>query len=163
MYTAIPRGARQPIVTQQAINVLTIQEEVSMDTMYTHQARMKEQAKVLPTMFEHFASPMVHPTMGETISSYKKLMNDPATAEVWQTAFGKDFGGMAQGDNKTGQKGTNAMFVMTHNKINHAMAAGQLFTYMNPVVDYRAQKEDPHRIWITAGGNLINYEADVSV
>jgi hypothetical protein len=29
MYTAIPRGARQQIVTQQAINVLTIQEEVS--------------------------------------------------------------------------------------------------------------------------------------
>ncbi len=29
-------------------------------------------------------------------------MNDPATAEVWQTAFGKDFGGMAQGDTKNG-------------------------------------------------------------
>jgi hypothetical protein len=33
-------------------------------------------------------------------------MNDPATADVWQTAFGKDFGGMSQGDRKTGQKGT---------------------------------------------------------
>jgi hypothetical protein len=43
---------------------------------------------------------MVHPTMGKTISSYKKLMNDPATAEIWQTAFGKDFGGMVQGCNK---------------------------------------------------------------
>ncbi len=31
-------------------------------------------------------------------------MHDPVTAEVWQTAFGKDFGGMAQGDDKTGQK-----------------------------------------------------------
>ncbi len=39
-------------------------------------------------------------------------MNDPAVAETWQTAFGKDFGGMLQGDNKTGQKGMNAMFVM---------------------------------------------------
>ena len=39
---------------------------------------------------------MVHPVTGETILSYNKLMNDPATAEVWQTAFGKDFGGMAQ-------------------------------------------------------------------
>jgi hypothetical protein len=60
---------------------------------------------------------MVHPITGETIVSYKKLMNDPATAEVWQTAFGKDFGGMAQGCNKTGQKGTNAMFVMTKLKL----------------------------------------------
>jgi hypothetical protein len=46
-------------------------------------------------------------------------MKDKATMEVWQTAFGKDFGVIAQGDNKTGQKGTNAMFVMTHNKITH--------------------------------------------
>jgi hypothetical protein len=150
-------------VTQQANNVLTIQEEVSLDTMYTPQAMMNECAQVLPTIFEHFASPMVHPITGETISSYKKMMNDPAMAEIWQTAFRKDFGGMAQGDNKTGQKGTNAMFVMTHNKIKQAVAAGKFFTYMNPVVDYRAQKEDPYRIWITAGGNLINYESNASM
>ena len=36
--------------------------------------------------------------------------------EIWQTAFGKDFGGMTQGDNKTGQKGTNSIFVMTQAK-----------------------------------------------
>jgi uncharacterized protein YwlG (UPF0340 family) len=46
-----------------------------------------------PTNFEHYAMPMVHPVTGETISSYKKLMKDPVTAETWQTAFGKDFGG----------------------------------------------------------------------
>jgi hypothetical protein len=98
---------------------------------------------------------MVHPVTGKTISSYKKLMNDPATAEIWQTIFGKDFGGMAQGCNKTGQKGTNAMFVMTRNEIAHALAAGTKFTYANPVVDYRPHKEDPNRIRITAEGNLI--------
>jgi hypothetical protein len=80
------------------------------------------------------------------------MMNDPATAEIWQTAFGKDFGGMAQGDEKMGQKGTNAMFVMTHDEIKQAVAAGKFFTYMNPVVDYRPQKEDPYRIRITGGG-----------
>ncbi len=114
-------------------------------------------------MFEHFASPMVHPITGETISSYKKLMNDLATAEIWQTAFGKDFGGMAQGDNKTGQKRINAMFVMSNDEIEQAVAAGIFFTYMNPVVDYRPQKEDSYQIRITAGGNLINYESNASV
>ncbi len=163
MYRAIPRGAQQRLVTQQAINVLTIQEEVSLDTMYTPQAMINEEAQVLPTMFEHFASPMLHPMMGETISSYKKLMNNPAMAEIWQTAFSKDFGGMAQGDNKMGQKGTNAMFVMTHDEIKQAVAAGKFSTYMNPVVNYRKQKEDLYRIWITAGGNLINYESNASV
>jgi hypothetical protein len=43
---------------------------------------------------------MVHPNTGETITSYTRLMNDPKTAEIWQMAFGKDFGGMTQGDNK---------------------------------------------------------------
>jgi hypothetical protein len=60
---------------------------------------------------------MVYPIMGKTISSYHKLMNDPATAEVWQTAFKKVISGMAQEDNKMGQKGTNAMFLMTHKKL----------------------------------------------
>jgi len=60
---------------------------------------------------------MVHPTTGETISSYKQLMHDPNTAEIWQPAFGKDFGGMVQRDKKTGQKGTNSIFVMTHDNI----------------------------------------------
>jgi hypothetical protein len=37
-------------------------------------------------------------------------MHNPETAEVWQMEFGKDFGGIAQGDNKTGQKETNSIF-----------------------------------------------------
>jgi hypothetical protein len=36
---------------------------------------------------------------GETITNYKRLMHNPKMAEVWQTALGKDFGGVAQGDN----------------------------------------------------------------
>ena len=72
----------------------------------------------------------------------QKLMHDSATAEVWQTALGKDVGGMAQGDNKTGQKGTDAIFVMTHDDIKHALQAGEKFTYCNPVDDHRPQKEN---------------------
>jgi len=49
-------------------------------------------------------------------------MNDP-------TALGKDFGGMAQGDDKTGQKGTNSVFVMTHKEIDIAKNAGHKWTY----------------------------------
>jgi hypothetical protein len=108
-FIPIPSGAQQRLVTRQAINVLTIQEEAEANDKFTPRCLMKHAKKGIPMMFEHFASPMVHPITGITISSYKKLMNDPATAEVWQTAFDKEFGGMAQGDNKTGQKGTNAI------------------------------------------------------
>ncbi len=90
-------------------------------------------------------------------------MNNPATAEVWQTAFSQDFGGMAQGCDKTGQKGTNAMFVTTHKEIAHALQNGTKFTYTNPIVDYRPPKEHPNRICITASGNLILYNSKLSV
>jgi hypothetical protein len=85
-------------------------------------------------------------------------MNDPANAEDWMTAFGKDFGGMSQGNNKTGQQGTNAMFVMSPSNIPHIPKdKDHIITYARVVVDHRPQKEDPNHIRITAGCNLINY------
>jgi hypothetical protein len=68
-------------------------------------------------------------------------MKDPATTEVWKTAFRKEFGGMAQGDNKTGQKRTNAIFVMNHDDIKKILKAGKQLTYANPVVDPPSSKK----------------------
>jgi hypothetical protein len=112
-------------MTQQAINVLTIQEKVSMDTICTPCSLMKHTVKTMDPQFEHYANPMVHPITGETRSNYKKKMHDPAMADIWQTAFGKDFSGMAQRDNKTGQKGTNAIFVLNHDEIKTVLRAGK--------------------------------------
>jgi hypothetical protein len=115
---ALPLQATQCIVTQQAINILTIKEKATFNAMFTPHNLMQQHA-VLPFAhhFELYTNPMVHPVTGENISSYKKMMHNPTTAEIWQTAFGKDFGGMAQGNS---QKGTNAMSVMTHEEIQHA-------------------------------------------
>ncbi len=123
----------------------------------------KMRRKNLPTNFdyEQLAMPMVHLTTGKTISSYKKLMQDPATAEIWQTAFGNNFGSMAQGNNKTGQKGTTSIFVMTHEEIRK-IPKTQTVTYARVVVDFQPQKADPHQIRITSGGNLINYPGELS-
>ena len=139
---------------------MTMQEALTPLADFTPQ-------KMVPTEYEdnvpnhaHFVSPMVHPTTGETISSYKRLMNDPETAEVWQTAFGKDFGGMAQKDNKTGQKGTNSVFVMTHKEIDIERATGHKWTYARIVVDYQPQKEEPKWIGIAVGGNLFTYKGN---
>ncbi len=88
-------------------------------------------------------------------------MHDPATPEVWQTAFGKDFGGMAQGNKKTGQNGTNSIFVMTQNKIKKILK-NQTVTYACVAVNFCPQKANPHCIRITAGGNLINYPGKLS-
>jgi hypothetical protein len=145
------------IISQQAINFLTDEVWNNLPQQFTPKYLRPKKIATAANL-EHMAMPMIHPTTGETISSYKKLMNDPATMEIWQTAFGKDFGGMAQGDNKTGQKGTNAnaIFVMTHAEIL-LIPADRTITYARVVDDFRPQKADPHRIRITAGGNLINY------
>jgi hypothetical protein len=87
---------------QHTINLLTLREQASFSTIHTPRALMKH-AKMRVNM-EHYANPMVHPVMGRTISSYKKLMRNLASAEVWQIAFGKDFGGMAQGATKLAKK-----------------------------------------------------------
>jgi hypothetical protein len=88
-------------------------------------------------------------------------MKDPTTAEMWQTAFSKDFGKMVQGNLKRGQMGTNSIFVMTHNEISH-IPKTQTVTYARAVVDFCPQKADPHCIHITAGRNLTKYPNKLS-
>ncbi len=155
--------ARSRLVSRHALNFFALTAAFSVPpgpipTMFPPQpsiVRNNDQHTNAQINLAHYANQMVHPVTGKSITSYKKLMNDPATVETWQTAFGKDFGGMAQGDNKTGQKGTNSMFVMTHREIAQVYSKKKFFTFANPVVDYRPQNEDPNRIRITAMGNLI--------
>jgi hypothetical protein len=97
------------IISQQAINFLTDGVWNTSAPIYTPE-NLRPKETLTAANLEHLAMPMIHSTMGKTITSYKKLINDPAMTEIWQTAFRKDFGGMAQGDNKLGQKGTNSIF-----------------------------------------------------
>ncbi len=79
-HSAIPGEAQQRIVRRHAINILTLCEQASFSTIHTPRALMKH-AKMRGNM-EHYANPMVHPVTGRTISSYKKILHDLATAEV---------------------------------------------------------------------------------
>jgi hypothetical protein len=153
--------ARARLISQSALSAMTMQEALTISLPFTPQ-KLAPPTYTDSTNCAHFAAPMIHPTTGEIISSYKRLMHDPATAEVWQTDFGKDFGGMAQGDCKTGQKETNSVFVMTHKEIDIAKAAGHKWTYARIVVDNRPQKDNPNRIRIAVGGNLITYKGSTS-
>ena len=111
------------LISQRALTAMMLQEALTMPIAFTPQ-KLVPPKYTESTNYSHFVAPMIHPTTGKIISSYERLMHDPATAEVWQTAFGKDFGGMAQGDLKTRQKGTNSVFVMIHKEIEVAKAAG---------------------------------------
>jgi hypothetical protein len=129
--TSLPQPYRKPrhapiaarlrnhnIISQQALHILANNVWDNSNPNFTPR-NLRPKEKTNATNLEHLAMPMVHATTGETITSYKKLMHDPATRDIWQTAVGKDFGGMAQFDNKTRQQGTNSIFVMNHKDILH--------------------------------------------
>ena len=92
---------------------------------------------------EHFCAPVVHPVTGETITSFKKLADDSITRSTWTIGYGKEFGRMAQGDEKTGTKGEECIFVMNHDEIAN-IPKDRVVTYARVVVDFRPQKDDPN-------------------
>jgi hypothetical protein len=97
---------------------------------------------------------MVYPITVKHITSYCKLMQDPAALDVWMHAFGKDFGCIAQGNTKTGTTATDAIVMEPRDVPN--IPKDQPPTYAKVVITYCLQKEDPYQVRIAAGGNL-NY------
>ena len=60
----------------------------------------------------------------------------------------------------TGEKGTNTIFVLSHDKIKQ-IPKDHTVTYGRIVVNFRPQKPDPNRCRITASGNLIQYPGEL--
>eukprot|EP00804_Cyclotella_cryptica_P024442 CCRYP_019261-RA/>CCRYP_019261-RA protein AED:0.29 eAED:0.18 QI:0/0/0/1/0.33/0.25/4/0/786 len=115
-----------------------------------------------PTAIPHLnisLTPLSTPPRVEPL--YEELANDPLLQETWTTAFGKELGALAQGDNKTGAAGTNTIFFLDQKDILN-IPSDRTITYARVVVDYRPQKEDPNRVRITVGGNLIDYPRIIS-
>ena len=108
---------------------------------------------------DHVANGVVHPVTKETITKYEKLANDPLLSDVWCKAMCKELGRLAQGYD--GTKGTDTVFFMTKDEIKQ-IPKDRTVTYARIVVDYRPQKDDPNRVRITAGGNLIDYPGELT-
>ena len=108
---------------------------------------------------QEYCNGVVHPVTKETITNYKKLANDPLLRETWTKAMCKELGNIAQGFGDT--KGTNTVRFLTHAEIA-AIPKDRTVTYARIVVDYRPQKEDPNRVRITVGGNLISYPGELT-
>jgi hypothetical protein len=108
---------------------------------------------------EHTCNGVVHPVTGKTTTKYKTLIKDPLTRLVWSRAMCKELGRLAQG--YLGEKGTNTVRYLDHEQIRN-IPKYCVVTYARIVVDYLAQKEDPNRASITAGGNLIMYPYELT-
>jgi hypothetical protein len=103
------------------------------------------------------ANAVLHPTTGKAMS-YKQLMKDPLTKAMWIRAMTTELARLArlaQGmDGIT--EGTDTIFYFSHDEIKN-IPTDQTVTYVRIVVDYRPQKQDPNRVRITVGSNLIKY------
>ena len=89
----------------------------------------------------------------------QKMAKDPLLCEIWTTAMGKEFINMVQGDKRTGTTRTNLIFVMTHNEMRN-IPKDRDNTYSRLEVNYRPQQDDPNRVCMTAGMNLIAYRGE---
>ena len=146
--------SRSPrIIIQEVLNVFAYGAMNSPPIFLTARAAIPP-LSYEPIYLEHFCTPVIHPITGKIVSKYKELANDPETSEVWRTAFGNEFGGLAQGDNKTADKGSNTIFVLDHGGIKN-IPADRKIAYGRLVAEYREQKKDPNRVRLTAVGNLI--------
>ena len=59
------------------------------------------------------------------------------------------------------KEGTNTIFFMTKDQIK-CIPRDRTVTYACIVVDYRPQKDDPNRVRITVGGNLIDHPGELT-
>ena len=112
-----------------------------------------------PTAIEEVANGVVHPVTKETITKYKKLIEDPLLRDTWAKAMCKELGRLCQGFGET--EGTDTMRFLDLEGIK-SIPKDRVVTYARIVVDYRPQKADPNRVRITAGGNLIQYPGELT-
>ena len=110
---------------------------------------------------QQFCAPVIHPRTGGLITSYKRSSKDPELKAVWETGFGKDWVSLSQGDTRTGAKGTDTFKILRPEQVL-LIPNDRVVTYSNIVVDYRPHKDDPNRVRITAGGNLIIYPGELT-
>ena len=117
-FTPAPLSRSPIIIIQEALNVFAYGAMSNPPLLSTARTDIPPPSYD-PIDLENFCAPLLHPTTGKIISKYKEPANNSETSEVWRTVFGKEFGGLAQGDNKTGKKGGNAIIVLDHEGINN--------------------------------------------
>ena len=118
----------------------------------------KMAARQYPAQFLYEVAGAVMDQETGDMMEYRHLLKNPKYREVWSKAFGKEIGRLAQGQ-KGVVEGTNALFFIKYEDI--PMDRKKDVTYARICANYRPEKEDPNRIRITLGGNLVNYPGDV--
>jgi hypothetical protein len=101
------------------------------------------------------ANAAANPNSGSALQ-YNQLRKGP-DSEQWIRATANEIARLAQG-RQGGPTVTNTMFLIPHT----AVPADRKATYLRIVAALKVNKTEKYRICFIAGGNLIDYEGNVS-
>jgi hypothetical protein len=107
-------------------------------------------------MPKHIANSVINEETGASLE-YRHLINNASTFTIWNESAANEFGRLAQGVG-TRINGSNTIFFIPR----QAVPKGKIVTYGRFVVDIRPNKSEIHRVRLTVGGNLIQYQGDFS-
>ena len=118
-------------ISQQALHTFTA-------NAFLQELQWRMESKADPLNMEQVANGVVHSVTQETITKYKKLIDDPLLSETWMEAMAEELGRLAQGYKDT--KGTSTEEFMDLEEITQ-IPKGKIVTYARIAVDYRPQKK----------------------
>jgi hypothetical protein len=164
------REANVPIVSQEQTNM---DPHTPRPTHFPHRyptrtdARSLQQAYsiIINTTAPYYKTPsysirmamsIIHPITGNALT-YRQLKSDPQFKSIWNTSGAQELGRLAQGVGDR-IKGRDTICVIEHAQV----PKHKTVTYDRFVCDVCPQKAEPERTRLTVGGNLINYDGDVS-
>jgi hypothetical protein len=103
----------------------------------------------------HHANAVIHPVTGKEME-YSALMKDPRLQPLWARGFGNECGRLFQGIRDI--PGTDTCFFTTLKNIPQ----DRKITYGKIVCDYKPHKKEKERVWLTVGGDRLDYSGDVA-
>ena len=165
-FVAPPRNttthdSRPACISQEAVNSILVQAMLNATQIFIPW-HMEDSPFIIdaPVDIAEMANGVVHPTTKETLTKYQQVVEVPELRELWMKAMCIELGRLAQGYGDT--KGTDTIHVMTLEEIKK-IPGDHTVTYAGIVIHYHPpQKNDPNRVRITVGGNLIDYPGELT-
>jgi hypothetical protein len=112
--------------------------------------------------YKYRANAVINEETGKSME-YKDLLKDPKYREDWSRAAANEFGHLFNGVGKNADGtqrivGTNTCHWIRRSQVPR----GKKVTYARTVVAIRTEKAEQKRVWITAGGDRLDYPGETS-
>eukprot|EP00804_Cyclotella_cryptica_P029607 CCRYP_017301-RA/>CCRYP_017301-RA protein AED:0.20 eAED:0.20 QI:0/0/0/1/0.2/0.16/6/0/602 len=144
--TASPRVTPH---TAPAYNTCSRKQTITQETML-HLSQLPA-----PTFTAQRAASRLFPT--EFLNAILAKTQDPKYSTIWKKAYGKELGRLAQGIPGIVQ-GTNTIVFIAQDDVPPDRRRD--VTYGRICANFRPEKDDPHRVRLTVGGNRIHFPGD---